>query len=148
MARSVGAGYGPTHTQLIAKDDSFWFIEVTRRCPGDLYAELIERTTGFAYIESYVKGFVGRNDIPFGEASRANHVLRHTISVPEESIFRSVEFKAPIGVDKFVPLSLAGDTVKASPFGRIALVFASVGSQEELIFLARLAINRELYSIN
>ena len=148
MARALGLVNGLIHTQFIAKDDSYWFIEVTRRCPGDLYAELIERTTGFAYVESYVKGFVGRDDISFGEASRANHVLRHTISVPEESTFRSVEFKVPVRVDKFVPLSLAGDTVKASPFGRIALVFASAGSQDELMSLAHLAINRELYSIN
>lgn len=148
MAKALGLVNGLIHTQFIAKDDSYWFIEVTRRCPGDLYAELIERATGFNYIESYVKGFLGRDDIPFGEASRADHVLRHTISLPKSSIFRSVEFKAPILVEKFVPLSLAGDTVKASPFGRIALVFARAGSQEELMSLARLAISRELYFIN
>lgn len=148
MARDLGLVDGLIHTQFIANNDSYWFIEVTRRCPGDLYAELIERATGFAYVESYVKSFVGRDDIPFGEESGANHVLRHTISVPKESVLRAVEFKVAVRVDKFVPLSLAGDTVKASPFGRIALVFASAGSQEELMALARLAINRELYSIN
>lgn len=148
IAKALGLVNGLIHTQFIAKGDSYWFIEVTRRCPGDLYAELIERTTGFAYVESYVKGFVGRNDIPFGEVTKANHVLRHTISVPEESIFRSVEFNAPVRVNKFVPLSLAGETVKASPFGRIALIFAGAKSREELISLARLAIDRELYSIS
>lgn len=148
LVETLGLVDGLIHTQFIAKDDSYWFVEVTRRCPGDLYAELIERTTGFGYIESYVKGFVGRRDIPFGEVSRADHVLRHTISVPEESIFRSVEFNVPIMVEKFVPLCLAGDTVKASPFGRIALVFARTGSKEELMSLVRLAINRGLYSTN
>lgn len=138
---------GLIHTQFILEASSFWIIEITRRCPGDLYSQLIEMSTGFPYSEAYLKPFINQviklND---NELSQS-HILRHTISQPKEGLFGSLQFKLPIQIEKIFPLSLAGDIVKCSPFGRIGLLFLRANSESELKYLLQLALARELYSI-
>ena len=58
MARELELVDGLIHTQFIRKDEDFWLIEITRRCPGDLYSMLIELTTGIPYAELYAKPFL------------------------------------------------------------------------------------------
>ena len=38
---------GLLHVQFILDSGRYWFVEMTRRCPGDLYSLLIEMSTGF-----------------------------------------------------------------------------------------------------
>jgi phosphoribosylamine-glycine ligase len=45
---------GLLHLQFILKGDTPYFIEITRRCPGDLYSLLIEKSSAFPYSSSYV----------------------------------------------------------------------------------------------
>ena len=42
LAKKLNLVDGLVHTQFIENGGSFWLIEVTRRCPGDLYSQLIE----------------------------------------------------------------------------------------------------------
>jgi carbamoylphosphate synthase large subunit len=148
MAKILGLVDGLIHTQFILNGNSYWMIEVTRRCPGDLYSELIERSTGFRYAETYVNYFLGKKDTRASNSSERSFVLRHTISQPAEKTFGSIQFNTQLHIQNFIPLSLAGDYVKGSPFGRIGLLFVKAGSAEDLTTLLQMAIERKLYVLH
>ncbi len=112
IARDLDLAAGLIHTQFIASDGEFWIIEITRRCPGDLYSLLISFSTGFNYVENYVRPFIER---PFeASAQHQSAIMRHTISLREEQTFGSLQFHQPHTIETFVPLALAGDRVPPS----------------------------------
>lgn len=147
LAKELKLVDGLIHTQFIKKADLFWIIEITRRCPGDLYSQLIEISTGFPYAEAYLKPFINQEVNLSNREINKFSILRLTISQPEESLFNSLQFKLPIQIEKIFPLSLSGDTVKCSPFGRIGLLFLRAESELDLKHLLNLALKRELYTI-
>lgn len=138
---------GLIHTQFIMRDGKYWIIEITRRCPGDLYAEMIQYSTGFRYAEAYCAHFIGRGYSGMQKVHE-EPILRHTVSQSVNGVFKSIEFKTQLQIQKLLPFCLAGDLVKASPFGRIGLLFARTESYEELISLMQLAIERKLYILH
>jgi len=147
LAKKLNLVDGLVHTQFIRNGGSFWLIEVTRRCPGDLYSHLIELSTGFNYAETYARPFV-KQKFSFGKNTlKQSWVMRHTISQPTEGVLGSIQFKFSVLIEKIVPISLAGDMIKASPFGRIALIFLRNNSEEELSELFQKTLNRSLYTI-
>lgn len=148
MARKLNLVDGLVHTQFISNGESFWLIEVTRRCPGDLYGELINLSTGFNYAEAYATPFVGKDSSFDGAATTTSWIMRHTVSQPAEGVLGSIQFRFPVLIEKMIPISLAGDTIKASPFSRIALLFTRSNSEEELLTLYRETLGRRLYTIH
>jgi biotin carboxylase len=147
MVKELRLVDGLIHTQFIKKADAFWLIEITRRCPGDLYSQLIEFSTGFPYAETYARSFLNQQIEVKKESLNQGYVMRHTISQPNESIFESLKFNYPVMIEKLVPMSLTGDKVKCSPFGRIALLFVRTNSERELSEIFNLTLMRNLYSI-
>jgi hypothetical protein len=145
IASDLNLRSGLIHTQFILNGDTFWIIEITRRCPGDLYSLLISFSTGFNYVENYVRPFIGK---PFeGRAQHRRAVMRHTISLRKEQTFGSLQFHRPINIEKFVPLALAGDRIPPSPFGRIGILFARTDSGPALNELMRTTLRGELYTV-
>lgn len=139
---------GVIHTQFICNGNSFWIIEITRRCPGDLYSKLIELSTGFPYAEYYTKPFINlknRNDCP---KLSMNLIFRHTITHDQKCFFHSISMKHPVHIREFIPLSLTGDEINRSPFSRIGILFFQCESMRVFIELFNHAKNRILYSIN
>jgi hypothetical protein len=47
-----------------------------------------------------------------------------------------------------VPLCVAGDYLKASPFGRVGILFAKVDAKDKLDELFNITLGRNLYVIN
>lgn len=139
---------GLIHTQFIYNGSSFWLIEVTRRCPGDLYSQLIKFSTGFPYAEYYSRPFLNKknkfNNIEINNKS----VIRHTISLENEGFFNSLSIDYPINILKYVPLALAGDRIKESPFGRIGLLFFDCELESDFNYLLKNTIDRKLFLIN
>ena len=147
MAQALKLVDGLVHTQFILQGDQYWFIEVTRRCPGDLYSLLIQFSTGAAYAENYARPFLGE---PFDLSLRsASHqpILRHTLSQPVEQIFNAIHFHQDLQIERYYALSRAGDRVAAAPFGRIGLLFAHAKTQQNLDALMARTVRRDLYSI-
>lgn len=147
MANKLNFVDGLVHTQFIKNKETFWIIEVTRRCPGDLYSQLIELSTGFNYAENYARPFVMQGFSSEKSELKQCWVMRHTISQPTEGVLGSIQFKTPLQIEKLVPISLAGDMIKASPFGRIGLLFAKENAEKELLALIDRTLSRNLYSI-
>lgn len=137
---------GLIHTQFIKTKDSFKIIEITRRCPGDLYSLLIEKSTNFEYTKNYVIPFLNEKNYTLSSKIK-KHILRHTISDLVESNVTGISYNLPIEIDLFISLSITGDRIKKSPFGRIGLIFLKCSSIEELKKLNTTTINRDLYTI-
>jgi biotin carboxylase len=136
---------GLIHTQFIVDGEQFWIIEITRRCPGDLYSQLISSSTGFPYAANYARSFLGE---AFDGHCRWNSpIMRHTISVRETQTFETLQFHRPIDIAMFVSLARAGDRIAASPFGRVGILFARAADASALNDLMRATLSGELYSV-
>ena len=146
LANKLNLQDGLVHTQFVKGVDQYWLIEVTRRCPGDLYSQLIELSTGLNYAENYARPFVG---LPFRfiENNQKRWVMRHTLTQPTECIFGSLSFAMPIKIIKWIPTSLTGDRLRASPYGRISVLFAEMSSEKDFAQNFSATLKRELYSV-
>lgn len=145
IARDLKLTSGLIHTQFIADAGRFWIVEITRRCPGDLYSLLISLSTGFAYAENYARPFLG---LPFREGPRRfSAILRHTVALRAAQAYGALQFHRPVQVERFVPQALAGDQVAASPFARIGILFARSEPGAPLAELMAVTVRGELYSV-
>lgn len=147
MTKRLALQDGLIHTQFLVDRDTFWFVEVTRRCPGDLYSQLIELSTGFSYCEAYARPFIGQAMSESPRALQRNWITRHTVSLPYEQHLESVEFKVPLQIVKWVPLAVAGDSIRPSPFSRIGLLFTGSETRADQDRLFAHMLKRELYEI-
>lgn len=115
---------GLLHTQFIANSDQYWIIECMRRCPGDLYGSLIERSTGASYMDYFVRPFLG--EIVTHEARAVSHkpIGRHTISVRNPLLTYTFSHAIPASHVQITPLKSSGERLKAAPFDKLAILFA------------------------
>jgi carbamoylphosphate synthase large subunit len=137
---------GLIHTQFIANEQQLWMIELTRRCPGDLYSQLIELSTGFNYVERYIAPFIDAPAAPAGRLKQQS-IIRHTISVKESQSFGALTFNQPVRFAKWVPLSIVGANLRPSPYSRIAVIFIQATTSEEFHAINESLLSRTLYEI-
>lgn len=147
IANFLKLNNGLVHTQFIARDDEYWLIEMTRRCPGDLYSQLITLSTGFNYTDHYASSFVGRQ-LQAGNTLEKKRIIRHTITVSESQNFADLSFSMPIKIVKMINLSMIGEYLKPSPYSRVGIVFIEASSQTEFEEIYGKIIQRSLYRIN
>jgi len=147
LAARLALQDGLIHTQFLVDRDQFWFVEVTRRCPGDLYSQLIELSTGFPYSETYARPFIGQA-VGLPKALRRNWITRHTVSLPAEQHLESIGFTIPMRIVKWVPLAIAGELIRPSPFSRIGLLFAESETQADQDRLFERMLGREIYRVS
>jgi len=95
LARHVGIEHGLMHLQYLLSGPDIFAIELARRCPGDLYAELIKRSTNYDYGEAYVAAFLNQPPSS-GPNEWDNMRVRRTIKSKDSQW--AVEMKLPEGV--------------------------------------------------
>lgn len=139
---------GLMHTQFIASGDRYWIIEMTRRCPGDLYSLLVEYSTGYPYAASYVAPFVEEVPRPRDAANCQARITRHTVTSREGGSLWGFRFAMPVEIRLFVPLATTGEFIGPSPYGRAGIFFFSSPSKHEQDDLYRRLLNGELYSFS
>ncbi|XTI73417.1 ATP-grasp domain-containing protein [Acidithiobacillus sp. AC3] len=147
MARTLGLADGLIHTQFIATHDRHWLIEITRRCPGDLYSLLIEHSAGVPYAALYAMPFLGRPLALSTTPPQQRWIMRHTLSVPAVTSLGGLRFHQPLDIVNFIPLARAGDRLQPSPFSRIGLLFTRHDSPVALERVFQAARQRQLYSV-
>ena len=147
LAASLHLPNGLVHTQFIARGDHYWIIEVTRRCPGDLYSLLIEFSTGYPYAASYAAPFVGKAPNPRDVGAVQERITRHTVTSKDGASLWGFRFTLPIDIRLFVPLATSGDFIGASPYGRAGIFFFHSPTDHEQENLYRKLLDGELYSI-
>jgi carbamoylphosphate synthase large subunit len=137
---------GLIHTQFILSEDAFWLIEVTRRCPGDLYSQLIEFSTGFPYAENYSKSFISDSILYVDEIDEKRSIIRHTLNLKEFSFYYSIDISEPVKIHKFIPLISAGEIVGLGN-KRVGILFLEVNSKVDLSIIATKINNNTLLSL-
>jgi formate-dependent phosphoribosylglycinamide formyltransferase (GAR transformylase) len=126
LATSLKLKDGLFHLQFILSKNKAWFIEVTRRCPGDLYSLLISQSTGFDYAGAYASSFIQR-DFSYTQTSNDKKaIIRHTISSEKDGYFQGLQFLESQKTISFFPLLNLGDSVLPAQKVRVAIVFLEV----------------------
>jgi len=115
---------GLLHTQFIANSEQYWIIECMRRCPGDLYGSLIERSTGTSYMDYFVRPFLGEIIRPNATPVVYKPIGRHTISVRNPLTTYTFSHTIPAVNVHITPLKSSGERLKAAPFDKLAILFA------------------------
>lgn len=148
MSKSLELKDGLVHVQLLLKEDRFWLVEVTRRCPGDLYSHLIELSTGFPYAENYTRPFLGLDINRSGVSNEPRWITRHTISQPKTTKLVSLRFTSSLNITDYFSIALSGDQIEMSPKSRIGLLFAESDSAAEQDTLFNKMLDRKVYLTN
>ena len=137
---------GLIHTQFIQNEKKFWFIEITRRCPGDLYSQLIELSTGYPYASKYASYFVNAT---VEESTSSNHnIIRHTMTQSQKGVFNSVRYKKSVHIKKQINISNVGDYLEPSPNGRVGIIFVKTQTTQERKNLLNDFLQRKVYGID
>lgn len=148
MTAELGLVDGLLHTQFIVQSGDFRLIETTRRCPGDLYSQLIELSTGYPYTRSYVLPFLGQPIEKDRDDLRQDPILRHTVTLSTAQSLAYLHFKAALQIERWIPLSLVGDQLNPSPQGRIGILFCRASDAQDLDHLYEAALRRDLYEVH
>ncbi|MCU7932189.1 MAG: ATP-grasp domain-containing protein [Candidatus Thiodiazotropha sp. (ex Codakia rugifera)] len=148
LVSALALNNGLVHTQFIAYGDCYWIIEMTRRCPGDIYALLIEFSTGYPYAASYVAPFVGEAPHPQRDSNLIERITRHTVTSKAGKSLWGFQFSVPVDIRLFVPLATSGDFIDPSPYGRAGIFFFRSSSDEEQERLYRDILDGNLYSFS
>lgn len=146
IARGLGLCSGLLHIQFILRGSTVYIIEVTRRCPGDLYATLIELSTGFNYGRAYVQAFLGE---PIGCESNQDPrpIVRYTVSEPLSAAFQGCLFHPDATVEQFYPLLCSGDRPKNTHNDRVALAFFACQDLVDVDDIVHMAKGRSLVKV-
>lgn len=146
----AGAGLvdGLVHSQFILREEHYWIIEVTRRCPGDLYALLIEAGTGYPYGASYAAPFLGERPAPPSAAHLQERIIRHTVTASCGETFWGFRFLRPTDVRYMFPLSLVGDRNERSACKRLGLLFLGAASKVDEDSLYQSLLDGTLYRLD
>ena len=114
---------GVMHTQFIMKNNQFWLVESCRRCPGDLYSELIHLATGIEYSNIFISSFCELEPIQDKFPLMERNVARHTLSSLVDCIFQSSSVYQEAKKIKVISLKKVGDILLAAPKDRAQIFF-------------------------
>jgi biotin carboxylase len=148
LVRALALTDGLLHTQFILQGDRYWLIEVTRRCPGDLYSLLVEYSTGFPYAAAYVAPFLGAKT-PWLKRENKQFIIRHT-ACPRirQQDFWGFRFRREINLMHLIPLAKPGECLPPGPSGRAALMFLATHSQRAQDQLYEELLHGKLYDFS
>ena len=116
---------GLLHTQFICKGTDVFIIESMRRAPGDLYGELVKKSSGINYWELYTTPFISNEYITDTTQREYLPVSRHTISSSKLCTPFSFVSDCQAREIEFIPLHYSGHPLNAAPFDKAAIVLAT-----------------------
>src|SRR5208337_1576591 len=129
----LGLVDGLMHTQFLCRGDEYWIIETMRRCPGDLYGGLIERSLGIDYTDRYVSGFLGEPPKPAPVSGPAKFIGRHTISVASPIAVHAYSTRFPGSLMALIALKNSGEVLQPAPHDKLAIVFNQFDSYDDMV---------------
>jgi biotin carboxylase len=147
LAVALSLKDGLVHTQFIDDGKNVWLIEITRRCPGDLYSQLIELSTGFPYAKAYIAGFLGGGILGKITTRENAEIIRHTITVSDEQFFSHIKFNKSAYVERFTILNVSGDLLQRSPLSRVGILFLKAHSETESELVYQALLSRRMYDV-
>lgn len=124
---------GLLHTQFIASAKRHWIIETMRRCPGDLYSSLIERSTRIDYTDRFIAGFIGASPAGCDVLQSPRLIGRHTLSAAQEQIAHAFNYACAGKLLSIVPLTDSGRLLKPAPYDKLAIAFNEFDNVEQML---------------
>ena len=146
LAASLDIRSGLMHLQYIFDGTQYWMIEATRRCPGDLYCDLIRRSTGFSYASAYVAPFID-NQLQYSASDENLPIVRHTVAADRTAVFESLSFLDNVDLQAWHPLARTGDLLSASPAGRIGVAFFGTSGFDDIEHLVGQLLSSAKYTV-
>lgn len=149
VSKLLNLNDGLLHVQFLEKDKKYIIIELTRRCPGDLYAYPVNYATGFDYSKAIVKSSIGINLDKIVNRKQQGFYGRHCIMASQNGILKDViindEIRENIIKDLF--WWKKGDKVKnylVQKFGICFLKYKSMGEMKKKTSKINELINVEI----
>lgn len=136
---------GLLHTQFILSGTQPMIVEVSRRCPGDLYPLLVEYSTGFDFAAKYASYFVGARQV--SRVSGRWHILRHTVTADEDAPFEGLMFAKALPVHAFYPITAMGEQLRSRQGNRAGLLFCEAADYPDLVDTYSCFLNRLAYRV-
>lgn len=130
VCRRLNLCDGLLHVQFIDSGDRIALVEMTRRCPGDLYSKLIEYSTGHPYAARYASYFVGQKVESVNE--RRRFILRRTIKQISQHNFRGFDLDLGAGLFQLVPTIRLGERIDPTMNIRTGVAFIEMKDQDML----------------
>ena len=123
---------GLVHTQFLSNGNSFVILEVCRRCPGDLYSLLIEKSTGVNYAKSFADGFLDQLPAELSIIAPPRNITRHTISIDCDCVFLGAGLTLNyVGMVSY-QLKKSGERLKAAPFDKAGIYFIEHSNKKKM----------------
>jgi hypothetical protein len=123
---------GLIHTQFILKDNDIWILEITRRCPGDLYSRLIELSTNFLYNENYTNNFINVQSTNKYLNILNKKVIRQTISTSDNLFFKGLFFDSKVTIQEIYPITNIGTYLSNYNFTKVGIMFFEPHTSDEI----------------
>lgn len=146
IAQTLSLSDGLIHTQFIYDGNHPWLIEITRRCPGDLYSQLIELNQGKGYIESYIRPYLGLSINPRSK-TQYHPIIRHTITTSKPQRLSHLKFLQPLLIEQWTPIGSTGDQLNPSPGSRVGILFIKSSNIDHLTTILQSFKTKNVYKI-
>lgn len=117
---------GIMHIQFILKNNIPYFIEITRRSPGDLYLKLIDYSLGIDVSKLIIKANCNiLNDDDFNIEYKQNRILRHCVMSEENGIFEKINLDNSLknNLIEIFPIMKSGDSIENYLIQKMAILF-------------------------
>ena len=134
---------GLLHTQFLLSGENAYVIEVTRRCPGDLYSMLVEFSTGFPYAAKYASYFTGT--VVSAPPLRRRLVLRHTVAKTKRSVPDGLVLNTPLEVFAYFQAHSQNLHAGEEAMTRMGVMFIEARDEVALRSLYSDLVHRSLY---
>lgn len=152
LAQNLNLTCGLIHIQFIYDSkEGIKVLEMTRRCPGDLYSLLIEKSTGFNYAEAYISCFFDQlHRFSTDYCTYIKPIIRQTLKLLPSHLFLSAIINVPENVknvDFFVHEKSGFSNFNLNP-ARVGIIFYETNSYSDLETIKSYAINNRFTKLN
>ena len=136
IARELKLVDGIFHIQYILKDGvEPIIIEICRRAPGDLYVELVEKSTGVEYAKEIVCLESGiKRDIYCMRDSK-DYWIRHCVMSEKTGVIKKINYN--YGIEKYIDKQLVwanqGDCIKNSMTYKAGIIFLKFKNRDKFL---------------
>lgn len=119
----LGLVSGFLHTQILFNGDDFKFVESMRRCPGDLFGLLVDKSYGSDYYDSYARSYLGGPSIEKVAAREVKPIARQTITNPSASTIFGISYGGKGKVCESYNFFSSGAWLEKFPMAKQGIVF-------------------------
>ena len=132
FAKDLNLCDGLIHTQFISDNETFSLIEIARRCPGDLYSQLIQHSTGVDYAALYTMPFCGLELPDDIEKTENRYMARHTVSVNNECVYIGSTLNLTNVKVQNIQLKYSGEKMRSAPYDKSGIYFIEFESADAM----------------